>query len=217
MLRSILLPLYHYLRIFFILILTRFYNLYFYIPVLLKCFTTCGLKSLIWNTKLWSALEELNLIKAVHKFSFIIKHTGTFRCVCVCTALYGAYNCQGFLRQASKLILSVTVRGAIIVSRICDYWSHGKETRLNPRPTMRKRMIVTTGLSEHRKRLLLTLFISWLSDDICFKWKITGSFWTLVWISRNRAGFRFLFFEDRTDSDFENQESDHLWLARGRI
>ena len=169
MLRSILLPLYHYLRIFFILILTRFYNLYFYIPVLLKCFTTCGLKSLIWNTKLWSALEELNLIKAVHKFSFIIKHTGTFRCVCVCTALYGAYNCQGFLRQASKLILSVTVRGAIIVSRICDYWSHGKETRLNPRPTMRKRMIVTTGLSEHRKRLLLTLFICWLSDIICFK------------------------------------------------
>ena len=51
------------------------------------------------------------MIKAVHKFSFIIKHTGTFRCVCVCTALYGAYNCQGFLRQASKLILSVTVRG----------------------------------------------------------------------------------------------------------
>ena len=25
-----------------------------------------------------------------------------------------------------------------------------------------------------------------------------------------QAGFGFLFFEDRMDSDFENQESDHL-------
>ena len=159
MLRSILIPLHHYLRIFFsILILTRFYVLYFYLPVLLECITTCGLKSQIWSTKLWGGLEQLNLIKALHKFSFIVKLTGTLRCVSVCTVLYGAYNCQGLVRQVSKFTLSVSVREVTIVSRICDHHSHGKKTRSNSRRTMHEGIIATTGLSEH---LLLTLFICW--------------------------------------------------------
>ena len=86
-------PLRHYLCIFSILILTRFYILYLNVPVLLKCFTTCSLKSQIWSTKMWIALEQLNLINAFQKFSLIIKLTGTF--CCVCTVLYSAYNCQG--------------------------------------------------------------------------------------------------------------------------
>ena len=34
------------------------------------------------------------MLKALHKFLPIIKLTGTFRCVYVCAAKYGAYNCQ---------------------------------------------------------------------------------------------------------------------------
>ena len=67
---------------FSILIFTRFYILYCYVPIVVKCFTTCCSKLLIWSTKLWGALDQLNLIKALHKFSFIIILTGTFRCVC---------------------------------------------------------------------------------------------------------------------------------------
>ena len=66
--------------------------------------------------------DQLNLITGFRKFSFIIKLTGTFRCVyvCVCPVLYGAYNynCLGLVRQVSKFISSVSVRGVIIVSRI---------------------------------------------------------------------------------------------------
>ena len=63
--------------------------------------------------KLCSSLEHLDLIKTLRKFSFITKLSGTFRCVCVCVyvVLYGAYNSQGLVRQVSKFILSVSVRG----------------------------------------------------------------------------------------------------------
>ena len=85
MLRSTLIPLRITICVIFsFLILSSFYILNFYVPVLLKCFTTSGLKSQIWSMKLRSTLEQLKLIKAFHKFSFIIKLTSTFRCVFVC-------------------------------------------------------------------------------------------------------------------------------------
>ena len=136
MLRNILIPLHHHLGIFF------HFDFHAFLYFVFLCTDTAqmlhNLRFEITNLKqvVVSALDQLNLIISVVSVS-------------ECTVLYGAYNCQGLARQVSKFILSVSVRVVIIVSRICDQCSHGKKTSFNSRPTMHKRIIVTTGLSRN--------------------------------------------------------------------